>query len=52
MYPLIKPSLEDIESQLIKTGDIDSVELSANSKYTQTILLDAVKATLEKAEKK
>lgn len=52
MYPLLKPSLDDIESQLCSTGDIDSVKLSENSKYTQTLLLDAVKATLEKAEKK
>lgn len=51
MYPLLQPSLDDIESQLCKTGDIDSVKLSDSSKYTQTVLLDAVKATLEKAEK-
>ena len=51
MYPLLQPSLDDIASQLNKTGDIDSVKLSDSSKYTQTVLLDAVKATLEKAEK-
>lgn len=51
MYPLLQPSLEDIASQLYKTGDIDSVKLSDSSKYTQTVLLDAVKTTLEKAEK-
>ncbi|WP_310604006.1 hypothetical protein [Anaerosporobacter sp.] len=52
MYPLLQPSLDDIASQLYKTGDIDSIKLSENSKYTQTLLLDAVKTTLEKAEKK
>lgn len=52
MFPLLKPSIEDISSQLVKTGDIDSIELSENSKYTQTLLIDAVKTTLAKAEKK
>lgn len=52
MYPLLQPSLEDIESQLLKTGDVNSVELSDNSKFTQTLLLDAIEVTLEKAEKK
>lgn len=51
-YPLLKPSIEDIEAQLCKTGDVDSVKLSESSKYTQTVLLDAIKITLEKAEKK
>lgn len=51
-YPLLKPSIDDIESQLCKTGDINSVKLSESSKYTQTVLLDAIKVTLEKAEVK
>ncbi|WP_167958676.1 hypothetical protein [Anaerosporobacter faecicola] len=51
MFPLLQPSLDDIASQLYETGDVDSVQLSENSKYTQTLLLDAIKTTLKKAEK-
>ena len=49
MYPLVEPGLLEIESQLLSGADIESIELSKDSKYTQTILLDAIKATLEEA---
>lgn len=50
MYPLIEPSLASIASQLCNDGvDIDAVKLSEDSKYTQMLLLETVKSTLEKA---
>lgn len=49
MFPLVEPGLSKIESQLVSGTDIDSIQLSNDSKYTQTILIDAIKATLEKA---
>lgn len=49
MFPLVAPALDDIEEQLTNGTDIDSVELSKDSKYTQILLLDAIKVTLEKA---
>ncbi len=49
MYPLVEPSLNDIAEQLVNGVDIDSIEVSEDSKYTQTLLLDAIKATLAKA---
>lgn len=49
MYPLLEPSLEKIAKQLYSGVDINDVELSEDSKYTQTLLLDAIKATLDKA---
>lgn len=49
MYPLLEPSLEKIEKQLNSGVDINDVELSEDSKYTQTLLLDAIRATLDKA---
>nr|WP_123610746.1 hypothetical protein [Mobilisporobacter senegalensis] len=49
MYPLLEPSLEKIAKQLYSGVDINDIELSEDSKYTQTLLLDAVKATLNKA---
>jgi hypothetical protein len=50
MYPLVEPSLESISEQLSNGVDIDSVVISEESKYTQTLLLDAIKTTLKKAE--
>ncbi len=49
MYPLIEPSLEQIEEQLSDNVAIDDVILSKDSQYTETLLLDAVEKTLEKA---
>lgn len=49
MFPLVEPSLNDIAEQLINGVDIDSIVISDDSKYTQTLLLDAIKATLAKA---
>ena len=51
MYPLIEPSLASIASQLCEEEvDIDAVKLSEDSKYTQMLLLETVKATIEKAK--
>lgn len=49
MYPLLEPSLEKIAKQLYSGVDINDIELSEDSKYTQTLLLDAIKATIDKA---
>lgn len=51
MYPLLEPTLSDIESQLCNNVDISEISTSENNKYTQTLLLDAIEETLEKAEK-
>lgn len=49
MYPLLEPSLENIETQLCNNININDVELSESSRYTETLLLDAIELTLEKA---
>lgn len=49
MYPLVEPSLESITTQLYKDVDIDNVVISEDSKYTEQLLVDAIKSTLEKA---
>lgn len=51
MYPLLEPTLSDIESQLCNNVDISEISTTENNKYTQTLLLDAIEDTLEKAEK-
>ncbi len=49
MFPLIEPSINKIEEQLCNDVDIASIEISDDSKFTQKLLLDAVKQTLAKA---
>lgn len=49
MYPLVESSLDRIEEELCNGVDIDSIELSDDSKYTENLLLDAIKMTLAKA---
>ena len=50
MYPLIEPSLEAIALQLYDDVPIDQLKLQEDSKYTQQLLIEAIKTTLEKAQ--
>ena len=49
MYPLIEPSLEELSEQIIKNQSLENLSYSAENQYTSTILLNAIKAALEKA---
>ncbi len=49
MYPLMEPAAADISAQLAAGIPLDEVTLSESSKYTQTLLLEGIKSTLEKA---
>ena len=49
MFPLLMPSLQDIETQLVNQVSIDDIVLSEDSRYTQTLLIDSLKTILEKA---
>ena len=49
MFPLLEPSLKEIETQLIEEQNIDAVKISDSSRYTQTLLIDAIAAVLDKA---
>lgn len=51
MYPLLEPALEEIEKQLCNNVPISDVVVSENSKYTETLLLDVISSTLDKAAK-
>lgn len=51
MFPLMEPAMEQIATQLCNDVPINEVVISEESKYTQTLLLEAVKNTLEKAKK-
>ena len=49
MYPLMEPAAADISAQLAAGTALSDVTLSESSKYTQTLLLGGIRATLEKA---
>ena len=50
MYPLIEPSLEEINAQLEQISSIDDLKLNAENKYTGLILQQAIKNALSKAK--
>lgn len=49
MYPLMEPAAADISAQLASGTALSDITLSDSSKYTQTLLLGGIRATLEKA---
>ena len=52
MYPLLEPTMESINDQLCEMQDPSQVTYSAETRYTSLVLLEAVKASLEKAKPK
>ncbi len=49
MYPLIEPSLESIVSQIYDTQSLDNITFSDDNRYTSSVLLEAIRTTIEKA---
>ena len=43
MYPLIEPSLNEINKQLPKVQNIDDIKFDGQSQYTYTLLKQAIK---------
>lgn len=52
MYPLLEPTMESLNDQLCELQDPEQVTYSAETRYTSLVLLEAVKASLEKAKPK
>ena len=52
MYPLLQPTMESLSDQLCEMQDPEQVTYSAETRYTSLVLLEAVKASLEKAKPK
>ncbi len=50
LFPLVKPSLEAITKQLSDDVPIDQIEIEEDSKYTEQLLIDAIKSALDKAK--
>jgi uncharacterized protein with FMN-binding domain len=49
MYPLVRPSLEELSEQILASQSVEDVTYSKNNQYTCKLLLDAVSDALEKA---
>lgn len=49
MYPLMEPAAADLSAQLSAGTSLEEITLSESTKYTQTLLLEGIKSTLEKA---
>lgn len=49
MYPLLRPALNDLESQIVSTQSLSGLTYSQNNQYTSTVLLNAIRNALEKA---
>ncbi|MBQ9155925.1 MAG: hypothetical protein IJ137_04015 [Eubacterium sp.] len=50
MYPLLEPSLDEINSQLAQINSIDDLAPDSEHKYTSLMLTQAIKNALNKAK--
>lgn len=49
MFPLLEPAFDDLANQICKNQSFDNITYSDDNKYTSMVLLNAIKASLEKA---
>ena len=49
MFPLLEPSFDDLANQILKNQSMDNITYADDNKYTSMVLLNAIKASLEKA---
>ena len=49
MYPVIEPSLSQIEQQLMNGVKLSEIEATGDNRYTMMLLVDAIQACLDKA---
>lgn len=49
MSPLIAPTIEDLESQILKNQTLEQIEFAPEHEYTYQLLLEGIKKALEKA---
>ena len=51
MYPLVQPAFDDIANQIVDSQSVKNVKFSKDSKYTYTMLYDAIVDTINKGKK-
>ena len=49
LYPLLSPSMESIEKELVDGKSPDEIQLSDKGKFTETLLIQGVKTALNQA---
>lgn len=49
VYPLLQPTLDSICEQVYASQSLDAVTYAPDSKYTSLVLLEAIRAALDKA---
>ena len=49
MYPLMKPALEELASQIYEKQSLEDITYEDDNKYTSMLLLEAIKSALAKA---
>lgn len=49
MYPLISPSMEDIEKQILDSQDLSNIQYNDENKFTYLVLISAINSALDKA---
>lgn len=49
MFPLMKPALVTIASQIYTSQSLENIQYSADQKYTSQILLEAIREAVDKA---
>ena len=47
MYPLLSPSLEELRDQIVEKQSLTDLSFDAESQYTSSLLLNAIRQTLE-----
>ena len=50
MYPLMKPTLDELSAQIMETQSLDDVSYGEENQYTSMLLLDAIATSLEQAK--
>ena len=50
MFPLLEPSFDTLANQILEKQSLEGITYSDDNKYTSMVLLNAIKASLEKAE--
>ncbi len=50
MFPLIKPSFEDLVDQIISTQSLEEITYPSDAKYTSLVILEAIEVSLNKAK--
>ncbi len=51
MYPLVQPSIDEINSQIGLVDSVEDITYSADNKYTTILILDAIDEALEDARR-